>query len=338
MKHEYIFGELEGHPVGTWYPNRLAAMWAGQHATSVPGISGTATEGADCIALNGGYEDDEDNGIEVLYTGVGKGRHQSLDDAGNAALVYSEEQGLPVRILRGPKGEKPYAPATGYRYDGLYKITNHWSAVGEDDWVVWRFRMERLSPDEARPWTPAAQHPAKGPVGDYVGPTEQLAYEFDDEGTTRTVELVRPHLGTGTPPAVVAPDPLEPPAGNLTPTRATGIEQRVVRNSAVSQWVKDTHAHACQVCDVVLDLPVGSYSEGAHIRPIGSPHDGPDTVDNVLCLCPTHHVLFDKGAIYVDDELQVRTHAGKALGPLLIHDDHHIGVAHLAYHREHHGL
>jgi hypothetical protein len=35
--------------------------------------------------------------------------------------------------------------------------------------------------------------------------------------------------------------------------------------------------------------------EAAHIRPLGAPHNGPDTLDNTLCLCPNHHVLFDHG-------------------------------------------
>ena len=40
-----------------------------------------------------------------------------------------------------------------------------------------------------------------------------------------------------------------------------------------------------------------SYSEGAHIRPLGKPHDGPDQPDNVLC--PNCHVLFGAGAFAI---------------------------------------
>jgi hypothetical protein len=31
----------------------------------------------------------------------------------------------------------------------------------------------------------------------------------------------------------------------------------------------------------------GRYAAGAHRRPVGSPHHGPDEVGNVLCQCPT---------------------------------------------------
>lgn len=49
---------------------------------------------------------------------------------------------------------------------------------------------------------------------------------------------------------------------------------------------------------VALDLnaKVAPYAEAAHIRALGSPHNGPDVIENVLCLCPNHHVLFDNGA------------------------------------------
>ena len=52
-------------------------------------------------------------------------------------------------------------------------------------------------------------------------------------------------------------------------------------------------------------MPTGRYAEGAHIRPLGYPHDGPDVLGNVLCLCPNDHVRFDYGAIWLDDRLYV---------------------------------
>jgi putative restriction endonuclease len=33
------------------------------------GIAGSVSEGADSIVLSGGYEDDEDRGEEIVYTG-----------------------------------------------------------------------------------------------------------------------------------------------------------------------------------------------------------------------------------------------------------------------------
>lgn len=349
MKHDYILGELPGHPVGSWYPNRNAAMWAGLHASGMHGISGQPDEGADCIALSEGYVDDQDHGTWVIYTGTGGNdattkrqiADQTFEHPQNASLVYSEEHGLPVRVLRGH--QLPLGPAKGYRYDGLYKVVSHWTDTGVDGFQICRYRLERLAPEEATPWTPADQQPATGPVGDYNGPVENITLEVPDGTVVRTVEFTRPAVSGA--PAPAAPKPpvkrsqtATKPAGTHKPARATGVVQRLVRNNAVSQWVKDVNGHICQFCELLLDLPVGSYSEGAHIRPVGSPHFGPDTTDNMLCLCPNHHVLFDKGAIYIDEHLTVRDHHGNAIGALLGVSVHVIDAAHIAYHREHHGF
>lgn len=318
----YTFGELVGHPVGSTYPGRREAMRAGLHDNWVPGISGTPEQGADCIALNRGYVDDEDHGDWILYTGAGGNdpaskrqvADQHITHHHNAALVYSEENGLPVRVLRGYRGEKPYAPETGYRYDGLYKVTRHWAETGRDGFRIWRFHLVRLSPDEARPWTPEGQTPAEGPVGGED-------YRLDIASGEVSFEL--PSSGA--------------PAGNAEPGRAAGIVQRVVRSSSVSQFVKELHGHRCQVCRAVLDVPVGNYSEGAHIRALGSPHNGPDIVENLLCLCPNDHVLFDQGGLYLDDDLTIWRHSGENLGELARVPGHDIDVAFVRYHREHQG-
>lgn len=326
---DYFFGELEGHPVGSTYEGRKEAMYAGLHDNWVPGISGTPEHGADCIALNRGYVDDEDHGDWILYTGAGGNdsstkrqvADQDINHHHNAALVYSEENGLPVRVLRGPKGEKPFAPAAGYRYDGLYKVVRHWAEPGRDGFRIWRFHLVRLSPEEARPWTPDDQTPAEGPIG---GPSRMRL----DFGNGSVLEL--DHVSPSAPSDV--------PEGNSEPVRAVGVVQRIVRSTRVSQHVKELHDHACQICGTQISLPVGQYSEGAHIRGLGAPHHGPDTVDNVLCLCPNHHVLFDKGGLWIDDELRVHDHAGTVVAQLRTHPRHPISLAHVRYHRAHYGF
>jgi putative restriction endonuclease len=98
-KADYYFGELEGQPVGTTYASRAAAMAARIHNFGIQGISGNRTSGANCIALNKGYVDDEDHGEWILYTGAGGNdsstrkqiADQDINDPYNAALVYSEE-------------------------------------------------------------------------------------------------------------------------------------------------------------------------------------------------------------------------------------------------------
>jgi putative restriction endonuclease len=161
------FGELAGYPVGAPFPTRRAAALAGVHRPLIGGISGTRAQGTDSIVVSGGYEDDEDRGDEIIYTGAGgndpaTGRQiadQSLDQPGNAGLITSKLQGLPVRVVRGARGDRKYAPSSGYRYDGLYRVTEHWASTGKGGFRVIRFRLVRLSGQEAAPFVPDGNWP-----------------------------------------------------------------------------------------------------------------------------------------------------------------------------------
>ncbi|NEB95389.1 HNH endonuclease [Streptomyces bauhiniae] len=94
------------------------------------------------------------------------------------------------------------------------------------------------------------------------------------------------------------------------------------------------HADRCQVCGIQLATRFGTYSEGAHIRGLGRPHDGPDEPANLLVLCPNHHVQFDALAIYVDTADVVRYTADDGrIGDLRRIPEHPISWAHLRYHR-----
>ena len=106
--------------------------------------------------------------------------------------------------------------------------------------------------------------------------------------------------------------------------------QRIVRSTAVAEAVKRLHHHRCQLCGEQVQTPVGLYAEAAHIRPLGHPHDGPDVPENVLCLCPTCHVRFDRYAVSVgegDEVLGLR-------GTLRRHKNHAVADEYLAYHRD----
>ena len=124
----------------------------------------------------------------------------------------------------------------------------------------------------------------------------------------------------------------EEPAEYAVPKRQEARVSRIVRISARAREVKALHGHRCQMCGTRLECPAGPYSEAAHIRPLGAPHNGPDTVDNILCLCPNHHVLFDNGAVYIADNLSLNGDDGNVL---TVHRNHGINRQHLAYHREH---
>jgi hypothetical protein len=79
--------------------------------------------------------------------------HQDPNDSQNKALYKSLRSCLPVRVVRGGSAapRSPWAPQSGYRYDGLYEVT-HAGRVndpsGQTLYTCILFRLERLVRDE----------------------------------------------------------------------------------------------------------------------------------------------------------------------------------------------
>ena len=147
-----MFGHVPGVPLGATFEDRVALAVAGVHRPRRAGICGTQEDGAESIILTCAFVDDVDHGTEVLYTGSG-GRHprtgRQISDQtltrGNLALAVSARRGLPVRVSRGVGRGVWDPPAEGYRYDGLYRVTDYFDDVGLDGYRIWRFRLEAIS-------------------------------------------------------------------------------------------------------------------------------------------------------------------------------------------------
>ncbi|MFB7311146.1 HNH endonuclease [Streptomyces sp. NPDC056192] len=131
------------------------------------------------------------------------------------------------------------------------------------------------------------------------------------------------------------PDDIEDREGEAGPAaRRTAMLSRIVRDTELAARVKLLHGDRCQVCSLQLSTRFSTYSEAAHIRGLGRPHNGPDKLSNLLVLCPNHHVQFDALAIYVDNDDTVRmTTDDTPIGQLRRHSAHQINEAHLRYHR-----
>lgn len=282
---ERIFGHIPNYIEGDLFDSRSDLSLAGIHRPRQAGISGSETEGADSIVLSGGYEDDQDYGDMIVYTGHGgrdpETRQQVGDQLltrGNAALAHSCMHGLPVRVIRGASHPSPYSPPVGYRYDGLYRVEDYWREQGRSGYIIWRFRLVKIIEEQA-----SQQRIAERP--------EQY---------------------------------------NVAPRQETRV-LRIVRDTQQARWIKELYDYQCQVCLVRLQGSAGPYAEAAHIRPLGAPHNGPDTIDNLLCLCPNHHVLFDYGGIAIADDLALLGMEGR----LFVKQEHHINIDHVRYHRTH---
>jgi predicted restriction endonuclease len=119
------------------------------------------------------------------------------------------------------------------------------------------------------------------------------------------------------------------------PGQTETVTRRTLRDTKVTRWVKRQHEDACQICGKAVDLGNGAlYSEGAHIRPLGRPHEGSDSSDNVLCLCPECHVLFDYGVLFITaGGLVFDTREARTVGSLRTTASHHLDPAQITYHR-----
>lgn len=85
-----------------------------------------------------------------------------------------------------------------------------------------------------------------------------------------------------------------------SPERVESTIYRVLRDTAKALYVKNLHNYQCQVCSHTIELPDGKrYAEAHHIRPLGMPHNGPDIISNILCLCPNHHAELDYGVLAI---------------------------------------
>ncbi|KAK7371808.1 hypothetical protein VNO80_05173 [Phaseolus coccineus] len=151
--------------VGDTWEDRMECRQWGAHLPHVAGIAGQSSYGSQSVALSGGYVDDEDHGEWFLYTGSGgrdlsgnkrTNKLQSFDqkfENMNEALRLSCRMGYPVRVVRSHKEKRSsYAPESGVRYDGVYRIEKCWRKNGIQGCKVCRYLFVRCD-NEPAPWT-----------------------------------------------------------------------------------------------------------------------------------------------------------------------------------------
>lgn len=124
-------------------------------------------------------------------------------------------------------------------------------------------------------------------------------------------------------------------------SRAT---KRVVRNirlrdTFLAAEIKRRYNHICQVCRRPLLLNENiCYAEAHHLKPVGSPHYGPDVPGNIIVLCPNHHALFDRWVATIEpDSLRIR-HQVQGVFPqdaqLYVQEWHVLNRIYLRYHHK----
>ncbi|CAN8247770.1 unnamed protein product [Cochlearia groenlandica] len=153
---KHIVGSIPGIEIGDTFFYRMELCVVGLHGQPQAGIdyltahrSSNGEPIATSIIVSGGYEDDEDTGDVLVYTGHGgqdklhrQCQHQKLE-GGNLAMERSMHYGIEVRVIRGFKYENSISSKV-YVYDGLYKIVEFWFDVGKSGFGVFKFKVVRI--------------------------------------------------------------------------------------------------------------------------------------------------------------------------------------------------
>ncbi|KAL2530257.1 Histone-lysine N-methyltransferase family member SUVH9 [Forsythia ovata] len=151
-----IVGNIPGVSIGDVFFFRMELCVVGLHGQAQAGIdfvtAGQSSNGepiATSIIVSGGYEDDEDAGDMIIYTGHGgqdkhnrQAEHQKLE-CGNLAMERSMHYGVEVRVIRGFKYSGSVSEKV-YVYDGLYRIVDTWFDVGKSGFGVYKFKLFRI--------------------------------------------------------------------------------------------------------------------------------------------------------------------------------------------------
>jgi len=125
-----------------------------------------------------------------------------------------------------------------------------------------------------------------------------------------------PYLPLETAPESPAAIDIEDPVDRTEVTT-----YRIIRDTLLARRVKQLHNYQCQLCGHTIVLSDGSrYAEAHHVQPLGAPHNGPDVLENIVCVCPNHHAELDYG---------VRPLSQADLRPT---EGHSVSGLYLAYH------
>ncbi|MFF9482708.1 YDG/SRA domain-containing protein [Streptomyces sp. NPDC014733] len=292
------FGAPAGISEGQWFEGHAELCEAGVHRALGRGIAGTASGGVDSIVLSGGYVDDVYGEEEIIYTGEGGRDRDTGRLYADQSMESSGNAGLLLNEVRG----NSVRVIRGLKIRGKKrrKATGGYEYCGlfrvADHWMT-------------------------------VGKEGFLVCQF------KLVKLA--------PGEVPKPKPMALPQFTDTPVeeqvRRAVEYQRLVRDSKVVHAVKEMYGNTCQMCETRLQVSPGgeAYSEAAHIRALGKPHNGPDVLENVLCLCANCHALFDRGALQLSDHLDVLDGLTRNIkGKLKKVREHEIKVEFVRQHRQ----
>ena len=142
------------------------------------------------------------------------------------------------------------------------------------------------------------------------------------------------------PPTVLSAELLNELGSNRAVARKIVTASVQKRDRKLAAQIRLLYDHECMICGSKLEIGEElHYSEAAHIKPLGTPHHGPDKANNLLVLCPNHHLQFDYGVVRLQrdskGELRVRSKIkGDPLEGRKLSPKHALDDAYIRWHHE----
>ncbi len=127
------------------------------------------------------------------------------------------------------------------------------------------------------------------------------------------------------------------PIGSMVPGLVENKVRVRLRNTLLAIEIKRRYNDTCQICGVPVPLcPPRFFAEGHHLKPLGNGHEGPDVAENIIVLCPNHHVMFDAGAAAIEPDTARVVHLKAGVFDsrcrLQVADWHYIAPEYVSYH------
>lgn len=145
----YIYGPISGFPSGSWWGIRMDCSRDRIHDPFDENIQNGPFGVTSICTSNVNLNEDVDLGNFLTVTG----QKFSIGASEKDPLIKNYKNQIPVRLIRSYNLFNEFAPKTGYRYDGLYIVTNFWIGVNTDSIKYYKFALLRINDQEPPLWS-----------------------------------------------------------------------------------------------------------------------------------------------------------------------------------------
>ena len=145
----YTYGPVSGFLPGAWWGIRMDCSRDRVHDPFNENIQNGPFGVTSVCTSSTNLNEDVDFGSSLTVTG----RRYLDGKCEKDPLIKNYESQIPLRLIRSYNLLNEFAPKTGYRYDGLYIVTNVWIGVNSDSTKHYKFALLRLNDQEPAVWS-----------------------------------------------------------------------------------------------------------------------------------------------------------------------------------------